>query len=87
MQLIKLNIIIKLCKVRLLLQYYFITKKILKENRYSNSKKIQTALLKDIKPDGLPKIINKYKIIAIKKLMHLLHNQIYHKFCWQFQLN
>ena len=57
-------------------------KKLLKGNMCLSSKKTRTALLKDTNLDGLPKFIDRYKVVTLKKHIHLLNDQIYHKFFW-----
>ena len=49
-------------------------KKLLKKNRCLNLKKIRTALLKGIKPDGLLKVIDRYKVMTTRELIYLLYN-------------
>lgn len=69
--------IVRLHKTFSLSQLCLTITKLLKENKCLSSRKIQTISLKNLKPGGLLKVIDKYKIKIIKKLMYLLYNLIY----------
>lgn len=72
---------VKLREIHLLLQYYFMIINLPKENEYSNLKKIWPTLLKSTKPDGLQKIIDRYKVVSMRKPIYLLCNLIHQGFC------